>query len=534
MPFRNVHDAYPQINILKMNKLKICTHLEKKIAESFRNTPKFSPTCQFDHADPETDKVAIWLCLHCGKNGCSRNSRNRCMEVHGKSAKHHISVNINEGTIWCYACDEELHQMLSESSGKIEVKKPTKELAERVENIDYGIFKLKSKGGIPTSLSTQTSLISVKSTDAKKRSSVSAKDNIFGLKNLGNTCFFNSVLQILLASEKFINRLKEARSKLSSSSMTAEIISLADSKQEKVKNPRLVFSKLVGQKKMFGLFHQQDSHECFVTILEVLEKEFKAAKLSPNGLPFNGYLAYKCYCMRCKSTEWVFQNNTNMLLGLHDDRQYLDICASLWKEIGEEAKHSKLQPIDSKSILQNKNVEESGFDLEKDTLFVDLTKEIASEIGSSDTERLVNRFFDFNVHSKIKNSYKCDHCKENSTYGYNKNYILTPPEILVICLKKFEKTAYGMKKYSKSVSFPSQMDLSRYVLSNPDRADTSAIYELYGAVQHSGSLNGGHYVCFVKKESGTWYYVSDSVVSQSSEGAALKSDAYLLFYQRKV
>lgn len=102
------------------------------------------------------------------------------------------------------------------------------------------------------------------------------------------------------------------------------------------------------------------------------------------------------------------------------------------------------------------------------------------------------------------------------------------------------------------------------------------MYSLYGVVEHSGGMNSGHYTAYVKvretpvkgmfdkissvsqltaflKEmwsrqsmgrsrdrrwehpaapEGSWFYVSDSHVSAATEASVLKSQAYMLFYER--
>jgi len=104
------------------------------------------------------------------------------------------------------------------------------------------------------------------------------------------------------------------------------------------------------------------------------------------------------------------------------------------------------------------------------------------------------------------------------------------------------------------------------------------LYSLYGVVEHSGRLTGGHYTAYVKarpesevteflshgdlhssklrtilthigalretaaaKETGKpegvpptgkWFYISDSRVSEATETSVLRCQAYILFYER--
>ena len=61
------------------------------------------------------------------------------------------------------------------------------------------------------------------------------------------------------------------------------------------------------------------------------------------------------------------------------------------------------------------------------------------------------------------------------------------------------------------------------------------MYDLFATIDHTGSLNQGHYVSNVKIN-GRWYNCNDSFVSHTDEIAVLKSEnAYMLFYsQRRV
>lgn len=54
-------------------------------------------------------------------------------------------------------------------------------------------------------------------------------------------------------------------------------------------------------------------------------------------------------------------------------------------------------------------------------------------------------------------------------------------------------------------------------------------------MEHSGTLNGGHYVAYVRRCSGAdarWFYASDSMVRPTDLQSVLAAEAYLLFYER--
>lgn len=125
----------------------------------------------------------------------------------------------------------------------------------------------------------------------------------------------------------------------------------------------------------------------------------------------------------------------------------------------------------------------------------------------------------------------------------------------------------------KFVEFPTLLDLAPFCTKKSQNLPTfevgqsRVLYSLYGVVEHSGSMLGGHYVAYVKVRpplskdddrwlflpknqskidkkdrrgakaepeipQGKWYYVSDSHVAEVSEAKVLKVQAYVLFYER--
>ncbi|XP_062980928.1 ubiquitin carboxyl-terminal hydrolase 45 isoform X2 [Elgaria multicarinata webbii] len=134
------------------------------------------------------------------------------------------------------------------------------------------------------------------------------------------------------------------------------------------------------------------------------------------------------------------------------------------------------------------------------------------------------------------------------------------PAVLVLHLKRFHQAGVSLRKVNRHVDFPLVLDLAPFCsVSCKNVMDSGKVfYALYGIVEHSGSMRGGHYAAYVKvrspskkvlehissnknvqgvKESvgasvGQWVYVSDTHVQVVPESRVLNSQAYLLFYER--
>ena len=61
------------------------------------------------------------------------------------------------------------------------------------------------------------------------------------------------------------------------------------------------------------------------------------------------------------------------------------------------------------------------------------------------------------------------------------------------------------------------------------------LYALYGMVVHSGTLDHGHYVAYIRdgkySDKSKWFCANDSRVSSVSIETVLNNQAYILFYE---
>lgn len=101
------------------------------------------------------------------------------------------------------------------------------------------------------------------------------------------------------------------------------------------------------------------------------------------------------------------------------------------------------------------------------------------------------------------------------------------PEILIIVLKRFNN---NLKKNATFVNIPvNELNMKDYMI----ETNNSNLYELFGVCNHSGSLMGGHYTSFIKREQ-EWYHMNDNICTLIDNiESKLSNKAYCLFYRKK-
>ena len=135
------------------------------------------------------------------------------------------------------------------------------------------------------------------------------------------------------------------------------------------------------------------------------------------------------------------------------------------------------------------------------------------------------------------NEWYCNQCK-NYKSALKKVLIYRAPNYLVIHLKRFQvktnesrKGTQSCKKNESFINFPiNNFSLSNFVIGSNKN---TAIYDLYGVVEHFGGLQYGHYIAKCKNFF-KWYKYNDSRVSEISESDIITPNAYLLFYKKLI
>ncbi|KAL2084828.1 hypothetical protein ACEWY4_020346 [Coilia grayii] len=129
------------------------------------------------------------------------------------------------------------------------------------------------------------------------------------------------------------------------------------------------------------------------------------------------------------------------------------------------------------------------------------------------------------------------------------------PPVVTLHLKRFHQAGMNLRKVNRHVDFPLILDLAPFCSASCKNLvpGERVLYSLYGIVEHSGSMRGGHYTAYVKvrnplrraesrrnhpgareasaSSQGQWVYVSDTSVQTVPESRVLNSQAYLLFYE---
>ncbi|CAM5175309.1 unnamed protein product [Eretmochelys imbricata] len=339
-----------------------------------------------------------------------------------------------------------------------------------------------------------------------------------GLRNLGNTCFMNAVLQCLsstkplrdycLRKEFLQEQSSTSRAQQELTEAFADVISsLWHPDSTEAVDPgrfKAVFQKYVPS---FTGYSQQDAQEFLKFFMDRLHVEInRKGRKTPSIL---------------SDTKWplVLEDSDP----LSDDER----ANQMWKRYLER-EDSKIVDLFVGQLKSCLKCQACGYRSTTFEVFCDLSLPIPKKGFAGGKVSLLDCFSLFTKEEELdsENAPVCDKCRQR-TRSTKKLTIQRFPRILVLHLNRFSTTRYSIKKCSVFVDFPLQrLNLKEFA---SEKAG-SPVYNLYALCNHSGSVHYGHYTAFCRDQSG-WRVYNDSRVSPLSENQVPSSEGYVLFYE---
>ncbi|XP_072305947.1 ubiquitin carboxyl-terminal hydrolase 21 isoform X2 [Eucyclogobius newberryi] len=331
-----------------------------------------------------------------------------------------------------------------------------------------------------------------------------------GLRNIGNTCFLNAIVQCLSHTYGLRDYclLKSYRHEMFSKedaklmeAFTKVLSGLWDvNGDDRAVNPKHFYNVFKEAVPYFSGYSQQDAQEFLRFLLDKLHTEI-------NRRP---------YVRRVKETEQKYAG-----FRLSEE------AASMWKR-HLERDDSRIVDLFAGQLRSSLHCSVCSHYSNTFDVFCDLSLPIPKRrSGGEVTLKECLDLFSQEERLDKENSPMCERCNRR-TDSTKRLSIQRFPQVIVIHLNRFTTSRWTISKSTVHVSFPlTNLDLGPYgpVDSGP------ILYNLYAICNHSGTVNMGHYTACCLDEN-KWCFYNDSSVTQVSENQLQTNQAYVLFYKR--
>ena len=397
-----------------------------------------------------------------------------------------------------------------------------------------------------------------------------------GFNNIGNTCYMNSFLQILLHTPNFLKELIKINEERNlNNNLINNLISLAEDPKNTgfLRNIKILMGKVDNS---FSDFCQNDSQEFGISLLDEIingikgnqsfsDENISKYEITPENqkeYTIKLFEEYKSkFCKEELSLEKMFQiHETFIKIELEKGIQkikHIDFNTSFNIELSFP-NNQKNKNFDLIELLESKY----GYYISKEkTSSEDIDLEVRTkrnnnksydesqlkEQKSLETNKSENKFSFLgmlkNMFFSIINFFKycfCTNQNENNeeknkiNQSEKKNYeyiskLASLPKILIISINR---AIFKKGLYDNLLKYEDILDVSKFIDKNINNTNKSIEYKLYAINECSGSsVNSGHYYSFIKiKEK--WHKFDDRSVTKQTPNFASKNVVGLYYIKK--
>ncbi|XP_072948645.1 uncharacterized protein [Epargyreus clarus] len=334
-----------------------------------------------------------------------------------------------------------------------------------------------------------------------------------GLRNIGNTCFMNSVLQCLsntrplleyLAADKYTREINTTLSCMKGALIKAFASVIKElwrsGEKDAVVNTTSFKSQVQRFAPRFMGFSQQDAQEFLRYLLEGLHEDVNRVTVKPKPI----------------------------LTEIDDNLSDSAKAAEAWSRYlrMEDSRVGDIFVGQLKSTLRCTHCHHDSVTFDP---FWDLSLPIPSRTGNLKLQQCLQHF----VREEELDGDEKPTCSKCGVRRKCLKWFTVQkfPAVLVLHLKRFSPTERFRGKLSVLVEFPlNSLDMSPFAAAPAPQA---AMYNLYAVSNHSGTTYSGHYTAYCKHPyTGDWHEYNDSRVTPINPRDVVSPEAYVLFYER--
>lgn len=349
--------------------------------------------------------------------------------------------------------------------------------------------------------------------------------SIYGILNLGNTCYINVNIQMILNCDLLNNLLVD---------------------KDNINNKELLYSYICILKRLKEIRLQehiemnQENDKIYIrklklsSFIEKFRNIFSQVAFNQQdcleGLTFilNNFHETLSKINKINDPKYILNN-------IRYNKEIKNICLEHFKsDIKND--HSLFFNLLYSYYLSNIKCDNCSHTVHRLEQYKEISLTLFNDNLNNNLDNLLKNYF---KHEKL-DDYKCDNCKQKN-FCNKKITLLNTPKYLIIQLKRFEfnTKTFRMSKIMNEVNYPLFIDMNKYCLQDNEnnKINSKNIYNLTSIINHlGGSLQSGHYTSF-HKINNQWFSADDADIQKIDEDYLFirrnKQQSYILIYEKQ-